>query len=109
MFYKIKWSKASLNDYKEILLYLKNNWGNESAYKFKELVEKNLEIISQFPKIYSLVDYLKSIRKCVLVKQISLYYLEVEVQKEIKIIRLLDNRKNPINIQEELVDFSNES
>ncbi len=32
----------------------------------------------------------------------ALYYMELEIEKEIYIIRLLDNRQNPETIQEEL-------
>jgi hypothetical protein len=57
------------------------------------------------PGIFPFINKLKKIRRCVIVKQVSLYYMDLEIEKEIFIIRLLDNRQNPEMIQEELNKF----
>jgi len=105
MTYKVKWTKKALDDYKEIIIYLQDKWGMASAEKFKELVDRKLQIISTFPKISSLIGYLINIRKAVIVKQVSLYYMELEKEREVQVIRLLDNRQNPESIQELLSEY----
>lgn len=37
------------------------------------------------PGIFPFLNKLKRIRKCVIVKQVSLYYMELEIEKEIYI------------------------
>lgn len=100
--YDVRWSEDALTDFKEILVYLNEQWGSNSVLKFQAKVEKEIEIISEMPGIFPFLNKLKRIRKCVIVKQVSLYYMELEIEKEIYIIRLLDNRQNPETIQEEL-------
>lgn len=102
MNYDVEWSEDALSDYQEILKYLNDNWGKDSVYKFQSIIDKEIDLISAMPGLFPFINQLKGIRRCVLVKQISLYYIELEVQNKIYIIRLLDNRKNPESIQEAL-------
>ena len=102
MSYEVKWSDDALLDFQEILRYLHDNWGTNSVIKFQTKVEKEIDTISEMPGIFPFINKLKRIRRCVLVKQVSLYYLELEIEREIYIIRFLDNRQDPKMIQEEL-------
>jgi len=52
--------------------------------------------------MHSFTSFIPGLRRCVVVKQVSLYYLEIEIDKEIKIVRLLDNRLDMNTIIEEL-------
>jgi plasmid stabilization system protein ParE len=106
MSYDVKWSEDSLADYQSILEYLNEHWGKSSVIKFQKIVDKEIEIISTMPRMYSFINKLKKLRRCVLVKQVSLYYLELEVEKEVFVVRLLDNRQDPQTIQEELEKFN---
>ena len=102
MSYDVRWSEDALIDYKEILAYLNDKWGSNSVLKFQVKVEKEIDMISEMLGISPFINKLKRIRKCVLVKQVSLYYMELKIEREIYVIRLLDNRQNPDTIQEEL-------
>lgn len=102
MNYTIIWSEQAENDLLSILEYLLHNWGNGSATKFKEKVDNQVGLIASFPKMHSITSFIPGLRRCVVVKQVSLYYLEIEINKEIKIVRLLDNRLDMNTIMEEL-------
>ena len=57
------------------------------------------------PNLYPATGFFKGLRRCVLVKQISMYYLEVEVNKEIIIIRLYDNRRDTSELEESIEEM----
>ena len=92
MNYSVVWSRNAEIDLLSILDYLLENWGKNSATKFTDKLKKQIQLITTFPKIFPETSFLPNLRKCVIVKQVSLYYLVTEESKEIKIIRLLDNR-----------------
>ena len=95
MTYKIIWTVTARNDYVEIVDYLVGVWGEKSTLNFKNLVNKQLKLISKIPKIYPKTQARENVRRCVVVKQVSMYYLEIEPDKEIIIVCFYDNRKNP--------------
>lgn len=94
MNYNVVWSRNAENDLISILDYLLENWGKNSATKFNDKLKKQIHLITNFPIIFPSTTFISNLRKCVIVKQVSLYYLEIEENKEIKIIRLLDNRSD---------------
>jgi plasmid stabilization system protein ParE len=104
MSYKIKWTTIAQKDYYEILTYLKENFGQTVSEKFSLKIEKELSLISQMPKMFPLTELIENLRRAVVVKQVSMYYLEVEVKKEVVIIRLYDNRRNPAEISKEILE-----
>ncbi len=107
MAYSIIWLPQAEEDFLQILEYLNATFGQSVSSRFKGKVERQLEIISNNPKIHRIYFWERKIRRSVVVRQISLYYLELEVEQEIIVIRLLDNRKDPTKIQEEIhLDFS---
>ncbi|MCB1179613.1 MAG: hypothetical protein KDK36_18690, partial [Leptospiraceae bacterium] len=53
------------------------------SIRLKNKFEKQLEIISNNPKIHSIYLWKRKIRRSVIVKQISLFYLELELEKDI--------------------------
>lgn len=102
MSFEVVWLERAEEDLFSTINYLKETFGLNIAEKFKQRVEKNIKLISEMPKIFPVIDEKRRIRKCIIVKQISLYYLEIEINEEVIIIRLLDNRMNPEKIEEEL-------
>lgn len=102
MEYTIKWSEKAKNDYFQIIDYLLENWGKKSAKNFKGTVLHTLAIISKMPTIYPLTEYRENVRRCVVVKQVSMYYLVNETEIEIYVVRFYDNRRNPDKISEVL-------
>ncbi len=57
------------------------------------------------PKMYPKTEARQNLRRCVVVKQVSMYYLEIGLDKEIIVVRFYDNRKNP----DKLVSILNKS
>ncbi len=95
MEYKVKWSEKSKDDFIDIIEYLIDNWGKNLAIKFKKTVLNTIEIISKMPLIFPKSEYKADIRRCVVVKQVSMYYLINEKDNEIFIVRFYNNRKKP--------------
>ena len=104
MVYSIKWSDKSKNDIIDIINYLLDNWGKNSAKKFKNTVFNTIDIISKMPNLYPLTENREDVRRCIIVKQVSMYYQVNETENEIYIVRFYDNRRDP----ERLTDFLNE-
>lgn len=95
----IVWSRTARETYVEILLRIQENWGDDPAVKFAEKVEATLESIRVLPFMYppSQGSPNKSIRKCVLSKQTSLFY-RIE-GNSVELITFFDNRNNPQNLR----------
>lgn len=100
MVYNIKWTEKAQEDFIEIIDFLTLEWSLKSAENFKNKVLNELDSISKMPKIYQKSDFNENLRRCVVVKQISLYNLEIEEKQEIIVVRLWNNRKNPNDLSE---------
>lgn len=85
MVYKITWTETARNDYFEVIDYLIEKWGKKSTRNFKNKVSKQINLISKMPKLYSKTEARENVRRCVIVKQVSMYYQESEVDKEIRL------------------------
>jgi len=72
--YIIKWSEKAESDYFAIIDYLLDSWGRKSAKDFKNTVEHTIDLISKMPTLYPLTDFRAGLRRCVVVKQVSLYF-----------------------------------
>ncbi len=95
MNYKITWTATARNDYFQVIEYLHESWGIKAARKFASIVDKKLRLISAMPKMYPKTEARENLRRCFVVKEVSMYYLEVELDEEIIIIRFYDNRQDP--------------
>ncbi|XOV92057.1 MAG: type II toxin-antitoxin system RelE/ParE family toxin [Bacteroidota bacterium] len=90
---KIEWSPRSEKEYLNLIDYLLKEWGEKSATKFSDRLQNVLSDISKKPQIYPSTERRKDVRRCVVSKQISLYY---RIKKDrIEIITLFDNRQSP--------------
>jgi plasmid stabilization system protein ParE len=74
MDYKIFWSEESLSNLEEILDYLNERWTQKEIDRFKNKLNRQLEIISRFPTIFPVSNYHPNLRKAVLSKQITIFY-----------------------------------
>jgi plasmid stabilization system protein ParE len=91
--HQIIWSPRSRQDYIELMEYLIDKWGLQSAKKVNAHLMAQLDRISQKPELYQRSGKHQDIRRCVLSRQTSLYY---RVQGDrIELITLIDNRKHP--------------
>jgi plasmid stabilization system protein ParE len=93
MVWKVKFSTRAEKNLIEILKYLKENWSLKTSKDFIAILNKKISNIKTFPYSYKSIEDRKNIRKCTVIKQVSLYY---EVRKaDIIIITLFDNRQDP--------------
>ena len=90
---EIVWSKRANLKFDQIITYLIEEWGEQSAKQFIGKVFTILEILSEFPEIGSVENKEKSIRGLTVVKQVNLYY-RIKNDKIILLV-FFDNRQNP--------------
>jgi plasmid stabilization system protein ParE len=91
---KIFFSKTALKNIQEIKFYLVSEWSERIYNKFKTKLVENINLISINPEAFPKSD--KNIYKCVLNKQITIFYrFNTE---EIQILSLFDTRQNPTKI-----------
>lgn len=91
--YKLIWSDEALNNLKGIIEYLENRWTTREIKKFAQLLDKQLKLIENNPLLFAESDKSNGLRKSVLSRQTTIYY--VIINHDIWIITLFDNRQNP--------------
>jgi plasmid stabilization system protein ParE len=91
---QIRYSQRARSEYKELLTYVILNFGIQKATEIDAVFEKLIHQISENPKMYSLFDEHKNIRKCVISKQTSLYYRISG--KYIELVSFRGNLMNPV-------------
>ena len=89
---RIIWSEDAISDYENNIDYLLINYGVNEAQEFIDEVNEVLCAISEMPELFPMSDY-RDIRKCVVRKQISIFY-KVGINR-IEIVRFWDNRQEP--------------
>ena len=88
----IKWTIRAKNDYTLILEYLRTNWTKKELQTFTNKTSKALFQIAKNPEIFP-ASKNKDVRKCVLIKQVSIYY---RIKKsKIELLTFWDNRRTP--------------
>jgi plasmid stabilization system protein ParE len=92
MAFKIRWADEATFEFEQIINFIINRWAEKEAADFILKVESIIKVISAQPHLFP-ESNLTSIRKAVVTKQTSFYYLIQE--QEIYIITFWDNRKNP--------------
>jgi plasmid stabilization system protein ParE len=95
MAYVIEWTCHAQEELNAVYDYLENNWTPREIVKFSNLLENKLSTILNFPFIYPASRQKKSVRRCVVSKQSSLYYQVNVDSKQIIIVSFFDNRQNP--------------
>lgn len=89
----IIWSPLAENDLDNILGYLNKNWSNKIALRFINIIDEVLRQIAINPKQFPIINKNLKVRKCVVTKHNSLFYLQNN--NRIEILRLFDNRQDP--------------
>lgn len=88
----IIWSPLAKSSYYNILIYLEDNWTIKESETFIHRTEEVLNQICINPLLYPFSKE-SSVHKCVIVKQISLYYRIKSTSIELLIF--WDNRQDP--------------
>ena len=93
MSHKVTISERAEKNLDELVSYLESNWSIRVRDKFLITLKKKVKQIAERPFIYQVSYKRKTIRRCVVTKQTTLYY---KVKgKEIEIITLQDSRQDP--------------
>ncbi|MDR1897597.1 MAG: type II toxin-antitoxin system RelE/ParE family toxin [Prevotellaceae bacterium] len=93
MAYIIEWTLHAQSELDTVYNYLENNWNSREIIRFSQLLEKKLSLIIKLPFIYPVYERNKAVRRCVISKQISLYY-QIIINRII-VLSLFDNRQAP--------------
>ena len=80
-------------NYEHITDYVFNKWGVLAANKFILRFQEACNLIASRPEIYPFAGKNKQVRKCVVTKHNTVYFIERE--NIIKIITIFDTRQNP--------------
>ena len=91
--YNIKWTDNALEELKITFEYLEDNWTEKEISKLSAEIEKTIQLISNNPMVFAKSDF-KEIRRAVVLKLNSIYYLEKD-NNRIEIISFFANRKDP--------------
>jgi plasmid stabilization system protein ParE len=90
---KISWTEEATNNLEGIIFYLEANWTSKELKKFFQKLEKQLLLLSIFPKAYPFSLKRKKIRRCVLTINLTIYY-SVE-DENLVILSFFDTRQHP--------------
>lgn len=93
MTYKLIISERAEKNLEQIVFYLDREWSVQVRQRFLMTLSNKMEQISERPLMYQASAKRKSIRRCVVTKQIILYY-RIRHQ-EIEIITIQNARRDP--------------
>jgi len=94
---KIRWTVEATRNLEILIIYLEANWTSKELNKFFRKFDKQLLLISLFPESYPSSSKKKKVHRCVLTKNITIYYsVENEV---IVLLTIFDTRQNPAKIK----------
>lgn len=87
------WSDRAIDDLRNIITYLNENWTQKEVRKFARRLDKRLELISGNPRLFPKTAKRKNIRRSVLTKHTVIYYEATEYA--VTIVTLFDPRQHP--------------
>ena len=90
---KVTISERAEQNLDNIVRHLETEWSARVRDKFLEILKAKIEQIAEMPYMYEASSKKKTVRRCVVNKQTSLYYRAKK--EEIEIITIQDNRRNP--------------
>lgn len=90
---KVVWLKQSQTRFREIGMYISQQFGEQAASKFRTKVFDFLELLERFPELGSLEVEEKNIRGFQVSKEIRLFY---RINKNhISLLTFFDSRQDP--------------
>jgi plasmid stabilization system protein ParE len=84
----------------KLFSYLIAKWSVKVKNEFIQKLDRNIEIIKKQPKSFPESEKEKGLRKCVITKQVTLYYRFDS--KTIKIITIFDTRQHPNKLSKDI-------
>ncbi|WP_271393946.1 type II toxin-antitoxin system RelE/ParE family toxin [Aequorivita sinensis] len=97
---KVVISKTAEKKLEKLFEYLIKEWSVKVKKDFVEKLDSSIEIIKSQPEIFPESKKGKSLRKCVVTKQTTIYYRYNS--KRINIVTLFDTRQDPNKLDKEI-------
>jgi addiction module RelE/StbE family toxin len=97
---KVVISKTAERKLEKLFEYLIKEWSVEVKRNFVEKLDSSIEIIKDQPEIFPESKKGKGLRKCVITKQITLYYRYNS--KRINVVTLFGTRQNLNKLDKEI-------
>lgn len=91
MTFQVKLTDEAKGNYKNIKEYLMEEFGEKVVFEFKQILEHCILLMSQNPHLFPVFEQKKEIRRAVIIKKVSLYYLIVK--EEVHILSIINNRR----------------
>ena len=91
--FEILWTDAALNELEQTINYLRENWTDKELRILALKLEDTLNLISQNPKLFQVIEVTNKIRRVVILSHNTLYY-KIK-NNQIEIISFFSNRQNP--------------
>lgn len=90
---EIIWTAEANSNLDTIVQYLRSEWTEKEVQKFITKLNKAILLIASRPQLFRLTNKRKGLRKFVLTKHTSIFYLQKK--SYIYIVALFDNRQDP--------------
>lgn len=97
---KVVISKTAERKLDKLFEYLTTEWSIKVKTDFVKKLDSSIEIIKNQPEIFPESRKGKSLRKCVITKQTTLFYRYNS--KRINIVTIFDTRQNPNKLDKEI-------
>jgi hypothetical protein len=97
MSYKVFWTTEAEETFNQNILYLEYEWTEVVIENFINRTEEAISSIRANPLLYPVINKNKNIHKCLVVKQVSLYYRVIA--SEIYLITFWNNYQNPAKLK----------
>lgn len=91
---EIRWSKYADQSFDRILIYLEKEWGENVTRAFVRRTYEFLDLLAEFPELGSLENQERQIRGFVLIKQVTVFYIQKE--NSIVLLNFYNNRQSPL-------------
>jgi plasmid stabilization system protein ParE len=93
MHYQVSISERAQNNLVKILLYLQTEWSLKIRNRFYDKFLKDVQLVSQNPYLFPIIDFDRDVRRCMITKHNALYFRLVN--QEVEIITVHDVRQDP--------------
>ncbi|WP_010182332.1 type II toxin-antitoxin system RelE/ParE family toxin [Aquimarina agarilytica] len=97
---KVIVSKTAQKKLDDLFEYLIDEWSERVKNKFIGKLDKNIELIQANPEIFPKSNKAKGLNRCVITKQITLYFRYNS--KRIDIVTVFDTRQNPSKLKKSI-------
>ncbi|MCV9931547.1 type II toxin-antitoxin system RelE/ParE family toxin [Flavobacterium sp. LS1R47] len=97
---EVKFTLNAEKSFDSIVNYIEKKWSLKEKISFLKKFNKSVSVIILNPESFPLTEKNKIVRKCVVTKQTTIFY--VFTSKEITIVSVFDTRQNPNKIKKDI-------